>query len=298
MGGKNPRCNFETPFFFEIRRYSVAQQRQVPYPDRPEDVQSQFAAFIELVRILRTDCPWDRKQSHESISHLLIEEAYETIDAIAKGDDREFSKELGDLLLHVVMHGVLAEERKAFSLHDIIQQEFDKLVRRHPHVFGDTTANDAEQVKQNWEEIKMKEGRSSVLEGVPASLPALLRAQRMQEKASNVGFDWDKKSDVWNKVEEELREFRQELQSGNSTAASAEFGDLVFALVNAARFEGIIVEEALQATNKKFARRFRFIEEQATAQGKTVRDMTLGEMDDLWNKAKELETIPHGNNTH
>lgn len=278
----------------------MAQQRQIPYPTQPENIQSQFAAFVELVRILRSDCPWDKKQTHESISHLLIEEAYETIDAIASNDDREFSKELGDLLLHVVMHGVLAEERKAFSLHDIIQQEFEKLVRRHPHVFGDTTANDAEQVKQNWEQIKMKEGRTSVLEGVPASLPALLRAQRMQEKASNVGFDWDNKADVWNKVEEELREFQHELHTGNKAAAHAEFGDLVFALVNAARFEGIIVEEALQATNKKFATRFRYIEEQAAAQGKTLRDMTLGEMDDLWNKAKELETIPHanGNNTH
>lgn len=278
----------------------MAQQRQIPYPKQPEDVASQFEAFVELVRILRSDCPWDKKQTHESISHLLIEEAYETIDAIANGDDREFSKELGDLLLHVVMHGVLAEEREAFSLRDIIQQEFDKLVRRHPHVFGDTTASDAEQVKQNWEQIKMNEGRTSVLEGVPASLPALLRAQRMQEKASNVGFDWDNKADVWDKVEEELREFRHELQAENKAAASAEFGDLVFALVNAARFEGIIAEEALQATNKKFTSRFRFIEEQAAAQGKALRDMTLGEMDDLWNKAKKLETIPHtnGNNTH
>lgn len=257
----------------------------------------QFGAFVELVRILRSDCPWDRKQTHESISHLLVEEVYETIEAIKAGNDREFSKELGDLLLHIVMHGVLAEERGAFSLGEIISQEFDKLVRRHPHVFGSADAADAEQVKKNWEDIKMTEGRTSVLEGVPASLPALLRAQRMQEKAANVGFDWDRKDEVWDKVEEELHELQQELRDGRRTEAFEEFGDLLFALINAARFEHIVAEEALQFTNNKFARRFRFIEEQAAAQNRSLRDMTLGEMDELWNRAKELEKSENGNNT-
>lgn len=267
----------------------MEQPRQVPYPKNPDNILEQFGAFVELVRILRRDCPWDRKQTHESISHLLVEEVYETIEAIRDGDDREFSKELGDLLLHIVMHGVIAEERGTFSLRDIISQEFDKLVRRHPHVFGSVSADDAEQVKQNWEDIKMTEGRTSVLEGVPTSLPALLRAQRMQEKVSNVGFDWEKKEDVWAKVEEELHELKDELREGRRTEAFEEFGDLLFALINAARFENIVAEEALQFTNNKFARRFRFIEEQAAARSTSLRDMTLGEMDELWNKAKEME---------
>lgn len=277
----------------------MEQPRQVPYPTQPDNILDQFGSFVELVRILRSDCPWDREQTHESISHLLVEEVYETLEAIKNGDDREFSKELGDLFLHVVMHGVIAEERGAFSLRDIIEQEFKKLVRRHPHVFGERVADNSEQVMKNWEQIKMTEGRRSVLEGVPHSLPALLRAQRIQEKVSNVGFDWEHKSDVWNKVEEELREFRTELEAGNRERTFEEFGDVLFALINAARFENVVAEEALQHTNSKFTRRFRFIEEQAAARGKQLRDMTLGEMDDLWNEAKIIERSADGsNNSH
>ncbi len=277
----------------------MEQSRQVPYPKQPDNVLEQFGSFIELVRILRSDCPWDKEQTHESISHLLVEEVYETLEAIKNGDDKEFSKELGDLFLHVVMHAVLAEERGAFSMRDVIEQEFNKLVRRHPHVFGSRVADSPEQVMQNWEQIKMTEGRRSVLEGVPSSLPALLRAQRIQEKVSNVGFDWKKKEDVWNKVEEELKEFRAELEAGEKEKAFEEFGDVLFALINAARFEHIVAEEALQYTNSKFTRRFRFIEEQAAAQGKQLRDMTLGEMDDIWNEAKQLERTQDGtNNSH
>ncbi len=277
----------------------VEQSRQVPYPKQPESILEQFGSFVELVRILRSDCPWDREPTHESISHLLVEEVYETLEAIKEGDDREFSKELGDLFLHVIMHGVIAEERGVFTIRDIIEQEFAKLVRRHPHVFGSRIAENSEQVMQNWEQIKMTEGRRSVLEGVPGSLPALLRAQRIQEKVSNVGFDWEKKADVWNKVEEELREFRAELEAGEKEKAFEEFGDLLFALINAARFENVVAEEALQSANSKFTRRFRFIEEQAAAQGRQLRDMTLGEMDELWNEAKTLERAQNGtNNPH
>lgn len=265
------------------------QPREIPQPTDPISMTDQLSTFVEIVRILRTDCPWDREQTHESIAHLLIEESYETLDAIKEGNDKEFSKELGDLLLHVVMHSVIAEERGAFNFTDVIRQVSSKLVHRHPHVFGSSEAKDSDTVKQNWESQKMKEGRKSILEGVPKQLPALLRAQRMQEKAANVGFDWDNRNDVWNKVEEEIQELRQEVESGDSIKASNEFGDVVFALVNAARFENIIAEEALQNTNAKFQRRFQYIESKAKESGKNLHDMTLAEMDNWWNEAKTME---------
>ncbi len=260
--------------------------REVPLPADPESIVDQFSAFVEIVRILRTDCPWDREQTHESISHLLIEEAYETLDAIREKDDAEFSKELGDLLLHVVMHSVLAEERGAFRLRDVIDRVSAKLVHRHPHVFGDAGAESTAQVLQNWESQKMKEGRSSILQGVPKTLPALLRAQRTQEKAANVGFDWDNRTDVWAKVEEELHEFKTELLAQNRQASTEEFGDLLFALVNAGRFEQLVAEEALQSTTNKFSRRFQYIEARAREHGRDLREMTLAEMDEWWNEAK------------
>lgn len=253
------------------------------------DLSQNFIAFNELVRILRDECPWDRKQTHESISHLLIEEAYETADAIAQKNDEEFSKELGDLLLHVVMHSRIAEQRGAFTLRDVIEKVFSRLVHRHPHVFGDTSVQDEHEVLQNWEVLKMKEGRKSVLEGVPAFLPALLRAQRTQEKAANVGFDWDKKEDVWAKVEEEMAELKEELMANNREKAADEFGDVLFSLVNAARFEGLVAEETLQATTKKFINRFQYIEKQAGFMDKKLSEMSLAEMDSLWNEAKKKE---------
>lgn len=251
-----------------------------------EDV---FACFVEIVRILRTDCPWDREQTHESISHLLIEESYETLEAITNGNDAEFSKELGDLLLHVVMHSVMAEERAAFSFVDVVRKISEKLVHRHPHVFGNAAVESTTQVLQNWEAQKMKEGRTSILEGVPKHMPALLRAQRMQEKAANVGFDWDNKVDVWKKVDEEFAEFKHEMLTGNSAKQTEEYGDFLFALVNAARFQGIVAEEALQGTNSKFQSRFQYIEQQAKEQGKVLKEMTLAEMDVLWDEAKSNE---------
>ncbi|MFN9302263.1 MAG: nucleoside triphosphate pyrophosphohydrolase [Candidatus Kapaibacterium sp.] len=260
-----------------------------PIPTMPAGLQEWFKAFYELVIILRKECPWDRKQTHESISHLLVEEAYETLDAIAQGDDKEFSKELGDLLLHVVMHGVMAEQRGAFTMQDVIQRVFEKLVHRHPHVFGESKADNEQEVKQRWEEMKMKEGRSSVLEGVPAAMPALLRAQRIQEKAAGVGFEWSDKKEMWKKVDEELAELHEAMSQDNPQKTKQEFGDVFFALVNAARFEGIVAEESVQLTNSKFTRRFAFIEQKAAEHGKNLRDMTLGEMDEWWNEAKKME---------
>ncbi|MDZ4745575.1 MAG: nucleoside triphosphate pyrophosphohydrolase [bacterium] len=263
--------------------------RTVPHPTDASDVMSQFEAFLELVRVLRADCPWDRKQTHESISHLLVEEAYETLEAISDKDDVELSKELGDLLLHVVMHAVIAEQRGAFDLRDVIHQEFDKLVNRHPHIFGNERADDEQKVLENWEQLKMNEGRTSILGGVPRSMPAALRAQRVQEKAANSGFDWDDKKDVWAKVEEEMKEMRDELLSGDKQAAKREFGDLLFALINAARHEGIIAEEALHGTTNTFMKRFQHIEDRAKVDGRALSDMTLAEMDLLWDEAKRRE---------
>ncbi|MCO6466518.1 MAG: nucleoside triphosphate pyrophosphohydrolase [Bradyrhizobiaceae bacterium] len=259
----------------------------IPLPTNPDDTLSNLEAFIRLVRILRMQCPWDMKQTHASISHLLVEEAYETVDAIEKTDDEELSKELGDILLHVVMHSVMAEQRGAFTLQDVIKKEFNKLVNRHPHIFADEVAEDESVVLQNWERLKMKEGRTSVLDGVPKSLPAALRAQRVQEKAANVGFDWHDRRDVWGKVDEELEELRVELDEQNHDAAKREFGDVLFALVNAARHEGIIAEDALHGTTNTFMSRFQYIERRAIETGRDLRDMDLAEMDEFWNEAKQ-----------
>jgi len=264
-------------------------KREVPLPNDAENVLDVIDSFIKIVRILRTDCPWDREQTHESISHLLIEEAYETIDAIADNNDKEFAKELGDLLLHVVMHSVLAEERGAFAFIDVIRNVTSKLIHRHPHVFGTDSIDNSGDVLKNWESQKMKEGRTSILEGVPKHIPALLKAQRMQDKASNVGFDWNNKHDVWNKVDEEYKELHAEIEAGNTKKINEEFEDFMFALVNAARFEKIIAEEALTVTNKKFMRRFQFIEQRAKENNTELKDMTLAEMDGYWNEAKYNE---------
>lgn len=266
-------------------------KREVPLPKNAGNVLDVMDSFIQIVRILRTDCPWDREQTHESISHLLIEEAYETLDAISEKNDKEFAKELGDLLLHVVMHSVLAEERGAFAFIDVIKNVSAKLVHRHPHVFGDDNIDNADEVIKNWESQKMKEGRKSILEGVPKHIPALLKAQRMQEKASNVGFDWNNKHDVWNKVDEEYSELKAELDAGDKEKINDEFGDFMFALVNAARFENIVAEEALNGTNKKFKRRFEFIEQRTKEDGKVLKEMSLQDMDEYWNEAKRNESI-------
>lgn len=264
--------------------------QKAPKPDNPESLSDQFLNFVEIVRILRKECPWDKKQTNESIAQLLIEETYELIEAVEEGNDEEFSKELGDVFLHVVMHAIMAEQRGAFNLVDVLKKIQNKLVSRHPHVFSDVKVSGEDEVMSNWEQIKMKEqNQESVLDGVPKAMPALLRAERIQFKASRIGFDWDDKSGVWDKVEEEIKELRHEIDSGNAEKAKQEFGDVVFALVNAARFENIIAEESLQQTNNKFTVRFRYIEKRAKEMGKKLDDMTIAEMDALWDEAKTLE---------
>lgn len=245
-----------------------------------------FTDLVEIVKILRKECPWDRKQTHKSIKDNLIEEAYEAVEAIDTEDFNELKKELGDVLLHVVFHSNMADETDRFSIGDVVYSIQEKLIRRHPHVFGDTVAEDEDQVAENWENIKLKEGKDSILEGIPKQLPALIRAQRMQEKAANVGFDWPKSSQVWDKLQEELEEFREVLQQGDPEKSRDEFGDLLFSLVNLGRFFDLNAEDSLRSTNKKFINRFQYIEEQLKSEDKNISDVSLDEMDTHWNDAK------------
>ena len=245
-----------------------------------------FAEFMAIVRRLRNDCPWDREQTHSSIRHSLIEETYETIEAIEQNDAAHLQSELGDLLLHIALHAVMAEEEKAFTIDAVIEGISDKMIRRHPHVFGTTTVADAAEVKQNWERIKVSEGRTSVLDGVPEELPALLRAHRTQEKASKIGFDWSRKEEVWSKVREEIEELLRAEQSGAEAQIEEEFGDLLFALVNYSRFLKVNPEFALRKAVEKFAARFRRVEEELRKRGKDVTRSSLEEMDRLWNEGK------------
>ena len=249
-----------------------------------------FDDLIAIVRRLRVDCPWDREQTHASIAPMLIEEAYDVKEAIADENDTEFRKELGDILLHVVMQSVMAEERSAFKLEDVIQTISKKLVYRHPHVFEDSEAIDSETVTRNWEQLKMSEGRTSIFDGMPKALPALQRSARVQEKAAKVGFDWPDITGVWEKVVEEVGEFRHEVESGTDREGlEEEFGDLLFSLVNVARFLDIQPEEALQGTTNKFIRRFQFVEERLRERGKKFEEVDLQEMDQLWEEAKRRE---------
>jgi MazG family protein len=258
--------------------------------------QEKLTAFDRLLTImdeLRENCPWDKKQTLESLRHLTIEETYELSDSILEGDLDEIKKELGDLMLHIVFYARIASEKKAFDVSDVLNAICDKLIERHPHIYGDVVANDEETVKANWEKIKLKQGNKSVLEGVPGSLPALVKAIRVQDKARGVGFDWEKKEQVWQKVEEEMQEFRSEFNTESNEAISkekamAEFGDLLFSLVNYARFIDIDPEEALERTNKKFIKRFQYLETESAKDGKKMGEMTLAEMDVYWNKAKTL----------
>ncbi len=270
----------------------MSKNREVPLPADPKNYIDRFTAFVDIVKILRKDCPWDSAQTNESIAHLMIEEAYETIDAIHQKDDNEFAGELGDVLLHIVMHAIMAEERGAFNLNDVITKISNKMVHRHPHVFADVDVESTDDVMKNWEQLKKQEGKKSALDGVPLALPALLRAERIQHKASRVGFDWDDKKNVWEKVEEELAELKEELHNGqDKERVREEFGDFVFSLVNAARFADIVPEEALQKTNNKFTKRFQYVEKKAKEMGKELKDMTLGEMDELWNEAKKKNNM-------
>jgi XTP/dITP diphosphohydrolase len=236
---------------------------------------------------LREQCPWDKKQTIESLRHLTIEEVYEMSDAIIGNNMQELKKELGDVLLHIVFYARIASEKKEFGIADVIHAQCDKLIQRHPHIYGDVKVADEEEVKQNWEKIKLKEGNRSVLAGVPKGLPALVKAQRMQEKARGAGFDWEKPEQVWEKVEEELKELHHEVKSGETQEKiEQEFGDLLFALINYGRFIGVNPENALEKTNLKFLRRFQYMEEKIKAQGKQLADCSLAEMDVFWDEAK------------
>lgn len=254
------------------------------------------AAFLRLLAVLdtlRTECPWDKKQTMESLRHLTIEETYELSDAILDGDLTEVKKELGDLLMHLVFYARIASETNDFTIVDVLNSVCEKLISRHPHIYGDVVVENEADVKRNWERLKLQEGNKSVLGGVPSSLPALVKASRIQEKARGIGFDWDNKQQVWEKVEEELAEFKQEFNVAEHIAidqdkAEAEFGDLIFSLVNYARFIGINPENALEKTNKKFIKRFQYIETKAQENGQALQDMTLAEMDVYWNEAKTV----------
>lgn len=252
-----------------------------------------FERLLAIMDDLRTQCPWDKKQTLETLRHLTIEETYELSDAILEGDMQEIRKELGDLMLHLVFYSKIGSETNDFNITDVLNGICDKLINRHPHIYSDTIAETEEQVKQNWEQIKLKEGNKSVLGGVPSSLPALVKASRIQEKARGVGFDWDKKEQVWEKVEEELQEFKDEFNVADGKEidkekAEGEFGDLLFSLINYARFININPEDALEKTNRKFIKRFQYLESKATGMGKELKDMTLSEMDVFWNEAKKL----------
>lgn len=248
-----------------------------------------FQKLLEIMDELRTKCPWDRSQTLESLRYLTIEETYELSDAIIEGDMNEIKKELGNLLLHIVFYSKIGAEQHAFTIKEVIDGINEKLTRRHPHIYSNVVAEDADQVKSNWEKIKLHEGNRSVLGGVPVSLPAMVKAYRIQEKARGVGFDWEEPHQVWDKVMEEANELKEALESSDEKKKEEEFGDLLFALVNYARFIGVNPEDALERTNKKFIRRFTYLEEETRKKGKSLKDMTLEEMDVYWNEAKHGE---------
>lgn len=246
---------------------------------------------LDTLDILRVKCPWDAKQTNESLRSNTVEEVYELCDALIDDDSPNIRKELGDILLHIFFYSKIGDEKGLFDIADVADALNEKLIFRHPHVFGNVHADTAHEVEQNWEQIKLKEkgGNRSVLAGVPRALPALIKAQRIQEKAANAGFDWEERAQVWDKVKEEISEVDAEAIAGNTEALESEFGDLFFSLVNAARLYGITPENALEKTNKKFIRRFSYIETETTKAGKTLNELTIAEMDKLWNEAKKLE---------
>lgn len=255
----------------------------------PREPNDNFSELVEIVKILRKECPWDRKQTHQSIKDNLIEEAYEAVEAIDKEDVEGMTKELGDVLLHVVFHSNMADEEDVFSIDEVIYAIQDKLIRRHPHVFGNTEVENEADIEENWEAMKQQEGRKSVLDGIPQPLPALIRARRMQEKAANVGFDWPEFKDVWDKLEEELDELKQTFKDEDQEKSRKEFGDLLFSLVNAGRHLDLNAEDSLRQTNKKFINRFQYIEEQLKKENKPISDSSLQEMDRYWEQAKSQE---------
>ncbi len=250
-----------------------------------------FGRFLDVLDELREKCPWDKKQTNESLRPNTIEETYELCDALMRNDKKEICKELGDVLLHIAFYAKIASETGDFDMKDVCDRLCDKLIFRHPHVFGDVKAENAGQVSENWEQLKLKEkdGNKTVLSGVPASLPSLIKAYRIQDKARNVGFDWEERSQVWEKVKEEIQEFQVEVERMDKEKTEDEFGDIMFSLINAARLYKINPDNALERTNQKFIRRFGYVEAHSIKEGKNMKDMPLEELDKLWNEAKELE---------
>ena len=253
--------------------------------------ENQLKAFNRLLDImddLREKCPWDKKQTLESLRHLTIEETYELADAILENDLQEIKNELGDVLLHIVFYSKIGAEKNAFDIADVANSICDKLIHRHPHIYGDVVVKDEAEVKRNWEQLKLKEGKTSVLEGVPKSLPAVVKASRIQEKVAGVGFDWEEPQQVWEKVQEELSELNEEIKAGNIENTEKEFGDVLFSMINYARFIGVNPENALEKTNKKFINRFQYLEKEAKKEGKELSDMSLTEMDVHWENSKKF----------
>ena len=247
-----------------------------------------FNRLLDIMDELREKCPWDKKQTLQSLRHLTIEETYELADAILDNDLSEIKKELGDVLLHIVFYAKIGSEKQAFDIADVTHSICDKLIERHPHIYGDVEVANEEEVKQNWEKLKLKEGKKSVLEGVPKSLPALVKASRIQEKVAGVGFDWEEPHQVWEKVQEELEELNTEIQNNSQEKIEKEFGDVLFSMINYARFIGVNPENALEKTNKKFINRFQFLEKEASKIGKQLSEMTLAEMDVFWEASKKF----------
>ena len=256
-----------------------------------ESCLSAFGRLLDIMDELREKCPWDKKQTNESLRANTIEETYELCDALMRDDQTDIKKELGDLLLHVVFYAKIGSEKGAFDMKDICEALCDKLIYRHPHVFGDTCADTPKKVEQNWEQLKLSEkgGNKTALEGVPKALPSIIKAQRIQEKARNVGFDWEKREHVWDKVEEELAELKHEVNRMDDDRKEAEFGDFLFSMINAARLYHINPDNALERTNKKFIHRFNYLESKVHEKGLSLKDMSLSEMDAFWNEAKRLE---------
>jgi XTP/dITP diphosphohydrolase len=247
-----------------------------------------FGRLLDIMDELREKCPWDKKQTFESLRHLTIEETYELGDAILNNNLIEIKKELGDLLLHLVFYAKLGSETQTFDIADVCNEICKKLIHRHPHIYGDVVVADAEEVKRNWEKLKLKEGKSSVLEGVPKGLPALVKASRIQDKVKGVGFDWEESHQVWDKVQEELEELQVEVAKGDQNKMEAEFGDVLFSMINYARFLNINPEDALERTNKKFIKRFQYLESKASDLNKDLSEMSLAEMDFFWEEAKKM----------
>ena len=258
--------------------------------DRHESTIKVFNELLNIMDELRMKCPWDKKQTNESLRTLTIEETYELADAIIKQDATLIKKELGDLLLHIVFYAKIGSETDEFTMEDVIRSLNEKLIYRHPHIFGDVEAKDAKTVEENWEKLKLKEkgGNKSVLEGVPLSLPAMVKANRIQDKARGVGFDWEHKEQVWDKVQEELDELKVEIEAHDEDRMEAEFGDLLFSVINAARLYGVNPENALERTNRKFIKRFNYLEEKTLKVGRDLKKMSLAEMDEIWEEAKKL----------